>query len=41
VPPAVVISELSAQGLTHVKTIAVWPPDTNPSRFFLVLFRKP
>ena len=41
VPPAVVVSELSAQGLTHVKTIPVWPPDTDPSRFFLVLFRKP
>jgi ubiquinone/menaquinone biosynthesis C-methylase UbiE len=41
VPPEVVASELSAYGLTHVKTISVWPPDTNPSRFFLVLFRKP
>jgi predicted methyltransferase len=41
VPPGVVVSELSGQGLTHVKTIDVWPPDSNPSRFFLVLFRKP
>jgi len=40
IPPVVVANEVSAQGLTHVKTIPVWPPDSNPARFFLVLFRK-
>lgn len=36
VPPAVVVEELVAAGLTHVRTIDGWAP---PS--FLVLFRKP
>ncbi len=40
VPPAVVLSELTAAGFTHVKTVERWPPgDKNP--LFLVLFRKP
>ena len=41
IPISVVISEVSASGLTYVKTIEKWPPgDKNPSGF-LVLFRKP
>jgi SAM-dependent methyltransferase len=40
IPIAVVISEVSAAGLTYVKTIDKWPPgDKNPVGF-LVLFRK-
>ena len=38
--PALVISEVSAPGLTHSMTIEKWPPgNQNPA--FLVLFRKP
>ena len=41
IPIAVVIAEVSAPGLTHVRTIEKWPPgDKNPAGF-LVLFRKP
>ena len=40
IPPAVVSSELTAAGFTHIKTVDRWPPDDkNP--LFLVLFRKP
>lgn len=40
VKPALVISEVSAAGLTPSPTIEKWPPgDQNPA--FLVLFRKP
>jgi ubiquinone/menaquinone biosynthesis C-methylase UbiE len=39
VPPAVVMTELTAAGFTHLKTVDRWPPgDKNP--LFLVLFRK-
>ena len=41
IPIAVVIAEVSAPGLTYVRTIDKWPPgDKNPAGF-LVLFRKP
>ena len=41
IPISVVIAEVSATGLTFVKTIDKWPPgDKNPVGF-LVLFRKP
>jgi predicted methyltransferase len=41
IPPAVVITELTAPGLAHATTIEAWPPgDKNPT-YFLVLFRKP
>jgi ubiquinone/menaquinone biosynthesis C-methylase UbiE len=40
IPPAVVSSELTAAGFTHIKTVDRWPPDDkNP--LFLVLFLKP
>jgi len=39
VPPAIVVSEVSAAGLTHVTTVDHWPEDK--SNLFLVLFRKP
>jgi predicted methyltransferase len=41
IPPAIVVSEVSAQGLTELKTFSRWPPVGDSSRFFLVLFRKP
>lgn len=41
VPPAVVISEVSAAGLTHTQTIDRWPPGDKSPAYFLVLFRKP
>lgn len=41
IPPSVVESEVRAAGLTHVTTIAKWPPAGDKSTFFLVLFRKP
>ena len=41
VPPAVVIDEMKAAALIHVRTIDKWPPgDKNPAAF-LALFRKP
>ena len=41
IPISVVIAEVSASGLTQVRTIDKWPPgDKNPAGF-LVLFRKP
>ncbi len=40
IPTTVVLSELTAAGFTHTKTVDRWPPDDkNP--LFLVLFRKP
>ncbi len=41
VPPAIVIAEASAPGLTHAKTIDAWPPGDKSPNLFLVLFRKP
>ena len=41
VPPAVVISELTAPGLAHATTIDAWPPGDKDPTYFLVLFRKP
>lgn len=39
IPPAIVVSEVSAAGVTHVKTADHWPDEKE--RLFLVLFRKP
>ena len=38
--PDLVVSELTAAGFTHVRTIAAWPPDRTSGNLFLVLFRK-
>jgi len=38
IPPAIVVSELTAAGLTHVSTADSWPAGKST---FLVLFRKP
>ena len=38
IPPAILVSEVSAAGLNHVKTVVHWPDDK--SGLFLVLFRK-
>jgi ubiquinone/menaquinone biosynthesis C-methylase UbiE len=40
VTPNVVIAEVSAPGLAHVKTIGAWPPGDKDPETFLVLFRK-
>ena len=39
IPPAIVVSEVSAAGFTHVKTADHWPEEKDA--LFLVLFRKP
>jgi ubiquinone/menaquinone biosynthesis C-methylase UbiE len=42
ITPALVVSEVSASGLAHVRTLDRWPPDSADSDpFFLVLFRRP
>ena len=41
VPPAVVIAEVSAAGLTHTQTIDRWPPGDKSPAYFMVLFKKP
>jgi SAM-dependent methyltransferase len=40
ITPQLVIDELKAAGLTHLRTIEGWPPGDKQGRFFLVLFRK-
>jgi predicted methyltransferase len=40
IPSSVVIDELRAAGLTHVRTIDAWPPGDKRPEYFLVLFRK-
>ncbi len=40
VPPEVVQGEVGA-ALTHVRTIQMWSPKSEPASLFLVLFRKP
>ena len=40
VPSEVVQREVGA-ALTHVRTIPMWAPDSQPASLFLVLFRKP
>ncbi len=40
VPIAVVVEELKAAGLTHVRTFDKWPPDDKGPTLFLVLFTK-
>ena len=39
IPPAIVVSEVTAAGFTHVKTADHWPEEKD--QLFLVLFRKP
>lgn len=39
IPSAIVVSEVSTAGFTHVKTADHWPQEKD--RLFLVLFRKP
>lgn len=42
ITPAVTVAEVTVSGLSHVKTIPVWPPGSKPEdSFFVVLFRKP
>ena len=41
IAPSVVISEVSAPGLTHLETIDKWPVGDKDPSYFLVLFRKP
>ena len=41
VPPEVVVGEVTAAGLLHVRTTSDWLPDSQPASLFLVLFRKP
>jgi hypothetical protein len=41
VQPSVVLTEVSASGLEHVKTIDSWPPSDKDPTYFMVLFRKP
>lgn len=40
VPIEVVAQELTAAGFTRLKTTERWPPDSDKSTFFLVLFEK-
>jgi SAM-dependent methyltransferase len=40
VPPAVVTQELTAAGLTHIRTMQTWPPGDACKTCFLALFRK-
>jgi ubiquinone/menaquinone biosynthesis C-methylase UbiE len=40
VPPEVVVKEMTAGGLTHVRTIPSWTPEGTQAQLFLVLFRK-
>jgi precorrin-6B methylase 2 len=40
VPSEIVQREVSA-ALTHVRTIPMWAPDSQPASLYLVLFRKP
>src|SRR5688572_2209738 len=41
VPPEIVVKEVTAAGLTHVRTDANWSPDSQPALLFIALFRKP
>lgn len=41
VPPEVVVGEVTAAGLTHVRTTPEWSAVSQPASLFLVLFRKP
>ena len=40
VPPEIVVSEVTAAGLTHVRTTPNWSPESQPPMLFLTLFRK-
>jgi predicted methyltransferase len=39
--PPLIVSELTAAGFRHVRTLSAWPPADNRSSLFLVLFEKP
>jgi predicted methyltransferase len=41
VPPEVIVEELTAAGLTHVRTDAQWSTASQPASLFSVLFQKP
>lgn len=41
VPPEIVVAEVTATGLTHVRTNPQWAPASQPAALFFVLFRKP
>jgi ubiquinone/menaquinone biosynthesis C-methylase UbiE len=41
VPVDVVINEIKAAGLTHVRTIEKWPPADKTASYFLILSEKP
>jgi len=40
VPSAVVVGEVTAAGLMHVRTMPEWSPGSQPASLFLALFRK-
>ena len=39
--PSEVVQREVGEALTHVRTIPMWAPDSQPASLFLVLFRKP
>lgn len=41
VPPEIVVAEVTAAGLTHVRTNPQWSTESQPTALFFVLFRKP
>lgn len=41
VPPEIVVAEVTAAGLTHVRTNPQWSTASQPTQLFFVLFRKP
>ncbi len=41
VPPEIVVAEVAAAGLTHVRTNPQWSTESQPTALFFVLFRKP
>jgi ubiquinone/menaquinone biosynthesis C-methylase UbiE len=41
IPTSVVIDEMRAAGLRHVRTIDKWPPNDKQPTYFLALFTKP
>ncbi len=40
IPPDILISEVISVGLLRSRTIPIWPIDSKPPAYFLVLFRK-
>jgi hypothetical protein len=42
IAPAIVVSEMTAAGFAHVRTIPTWSRDARPgNELFLSLFRRP